>query len=307
MLRSLLIVAGGLALLSACGEGTLETPVGETTTTATIAQPATTSLPPRPLTTVTSIPAEVATPPVEPAPESDVSRGVRLFWPSADQATSGLPLLVLVPGGGWVSADPAGLEPLAETLTASGAIVATITYRTASDGAYFPTPVEDVACAAAYAASAIHAEGVAPSEVIIVGHSAGAQLGALVALRPTDFSAQCDHPPLSPDGFVGLAGPYDVVLARSVAIDLFGPGETDPTEWSDGNPVDHTARRPALDVLLIHGESDQTVPIRFTHSFAAALTSDGHNVDTAYPDAADHHTVYSPEVAAPLISEWLKR
>lgn len=307
MLRSLRIVAVGLVLVSACGEGTREPSVGGTTNATATAQPATTPTAPRPLPTVTSTLVEVTAHPEEAAPGYDVSSGVRLFMPAADEALSDPPLVVLVPGGGWVSADPAGLEPLAEMLTNSGAIVATITYRTANEDAYFPTPVEDVACAAAYAVATVRASGIKPSEVVMVGHSAGAHLGALVALRPTDFSARCDYPALTPDRFIGLAGPYDVVLARSVAIDLFGPGNNDPANWSDGNPHDHTTRQPTLDVLLIHGGADRTVPIQFTLSFAAALANGGHHVETAYPEAADHHTVYSPEVAAPLISDWLKR
>jgi len=304
--RFLLVVAAGLVLAaSACSEGTDAPSVVVTTIAAATSQPTATPTPSRSAPTL----ADMPDPPLEVPEEPERSSVLQLFWPSIDDtaARPDLPLIVLVPGGGWVSADPTGLVPLAEALSNSGAVVATITYRTATDGAYFPTPAEDVACAIASAAATIRDAGHELSEVVIVGHSAGAQLGALVALRPTDFSTRCSNPTVAPNRFIGLAGPYDVVQARNVASDLFGPENPDVADWSDGNPVDHVSRQPNLSVLLIHGVADRTVPIQFTQSFATALADGGHHVDTAYPDTADHHTVYSAEVAAPLITDWLNK
>ena len=48
-----------------------------------------------------------------------------LFLPPGPPGAA--PLVVLVPGGGWVDADPTGLVPLAETLAEAGAVVAPIT------------------------------------------------------------------------------------------------------------------------------------------------------------------------------------
>ncbi|WP_291383455.1 hypothetical protein [Demequina sp.] len=52
--------------------------------------------------------------------------------------------------------------------------------------------------------------GMGAGEVIVVGHSAGAQLAAVVALTPGSFTSGCADPPVATDRFVGLAGPYDV-------------------------------------------------------------------------------------------------
>src|SRR5665647_1394458 len=49
-------------------------------------------------------------------------------------------VVVLVPGGGWSSADPAGLAPLAAHLTDNGLAVVTITYGTSGTDAYYPRP-----------------------------------------------------------------------------------------------------------------------------------------------------------------------
>ncbi len=237
----------------------------------------------------------------------DHASGVVGFFPPAGTAPNGSdpPLIVLVPGGGWETADPAGMVPLAEALAQRGAIVATTTYRAAMDDALFPTQAEDVACAIAEAAERSTVAGHEPGEVVVVGHSAGAHLGALVTLDPDRFLAGCDHPPIRPDRFIGLAGPYDIVQAGSPANSLFGTANPAPEMLSGANPLESVASRPEVAVLLVHGRSDSTVPIFFTESFAQALLAAGHAVTAVYPEGVDHHSIYSSEVADPLIAEWL--
>jgi acetyl esterase/lipase len=218
-------------------------------------------------------------------------------------STGPAPLVVAVPGGGWQSADPAGLAPLAQTLAADGATVVRVTYRTSSDGVYFPGPVRDVACAVAVAAEMATDAGHPPSEVVVLGHSAGAQLAALVALTPARFaSPSCPAPLVAPDRLVGLAGPYDVELAADAAVNLFGR----ETQWDAGNPMLLADRRPGVPVLLVHGTADTVVPVAMSGLFADALTAGDHDVTREWPEGVDHAEVYQPEVAGPLVAAWLR-
>lgn len=214
-------------------------------------------------------------------------------------------LVVLVPGGGWATADPTGLIPLAEQLGGLGAAVSLITHRAGDDGVYFPDQPTDVACAINASAAAIRDAGLQIGDVIIVGHSSGAHLASLVALRPEAFSSACRYPLVTPDRLVGLAGPYDVTRAAPFAGDLFGPDNTDPADWTEGNPVVHADERPELEVLLVHGQEDFTVPIWLTEAFAAALKNGGHPLTVVRPEGVDHHSIYSPEIGGQLIAEWL--
>ncbi len=222
-----------------------------------------------------------------------------------DTATAPATVVVLVPGGGWASADPAGLVPLAGWLAERGAVVATTTYRTAAEQAYFPTPAQDVACAMARTVALAREAGVQVDEVVLVGHSAGAQLAALVGLTGTRFAEGCPDDAVAADRVVGLAGPYDVVAAAQFATNLFGPGLPDPADWAPGNPMAYADERPDLPVLLVHGRQDTTVPLSFTADFARSLEAGGHDVSTAYLDGVDHHSVYRADVAGPVIAEWL--
>jgi len=208
---------------------------------------------------------------------------------------------VLVPGGGWSSADPAGLAPLAADLTDNGLAVVTITYGTSGTDAYYPRPVDDVACAVAYAA-----EQVPDVPVVLVGHSAGAQLVALAGLVPDRDDATCPYQPYPADAVVGLAGPYDVTQTGGLAENLFGvPESEDPELWRDGNPLTWTAERPEVPFLLVHGEDDRDVSMQFTDTFAAALTDGGHDVTVEKLPGVTHMSVFTPEVVGDLLVAWI--
>jgi acetyl esterase/lipase len=253
----------------------------------------------------TSQPQQQATPSADQVALQQVAPGVaaNVVQPTADP--SGV-IVLLVPGGGWVSADPSGLAPLAAYLAERGATVVSISYRTSSDGFYFPVPVQDVGCGLAYAAT--QAAGVSTDAVTlaVVGHSAGAHLAAVAALDPEQATGQdCPFQPRAADRLIGLAGPYDVVAAAGQAQLLFGPESPDPTEWDDGNPLRMTTNRPTLPVLLVHGAADDLVPLSFSEEFAAALTAGGHPVELEVVDAVDHMSVFGEDVAGPLIADWL--
>lgn len=244
------------------------------------------------------------TAPRSPGVTYDPALSSRVFLPGETSA-SRVPLVVLVPGGGWVSADPAGLTGLATWLAERGAAVVTITYRTSSDGAYFPVPAEDIACGLADASARVRRAGIGVAEVVLVGHSAGAQLAAVVALDPDTYSGGCSDPAVVPDRFVGLAGPYDVTRVDGAVESLFGTGTPTVDARRAADPSMAAGKRPGLAVLLVHGTADGLVPVEQTQRFAAALSAGGHEVTTRYVDGAGHASVYSAGVAGSIIADWL--
>lgn len=247
-----------------------------------------------------------ATPVATPEAGEEVLTGVTAVVTEPAGNPSGV-VIALIPGGGWVSADPSGLAPLAEELAASGAVAVRMTYRTAADGVYFPVPLHDVGCGIAFAATQASStpESAGPT-IAVVGHSAGAVLAAVAALDPEAATGpDCPYPPADPDLLVGLAGPYDVVAAADLAASLFGPDNPDPVDWDAGNPVAHAGLRPDLPVLLVHGTADPLVPAAFSEQFAEALQQGGHPVELQTLDGVDHDTVYGAENAGPVITDWI--
>lgn len=210
-------------------------------------------------------------------------------------------VVVLVPGGGWTTADPVHLRPLARYLADAGLAVVTITYGTSSTGASWPVPADDVRCAVAYAA-----EQVPDVPVVLVGHSAGAHLAAVAGLDPTSDDAFCPYPTRAADGVVGLAGPYDVSATRGLAGNLFGLAEPEaPDLWAAGNPVLLAGERPEVPFLLVHGAEDRLVGEEFARALEAALVAGGHPTTLVVAAGADHSTVRQPEVLGETLLAWL--
>lgn len=217
-----------------------------------------------------------------------------------------VPLVVLVPGGSWTTADPTGLAGLAAALADAGVAAAPARIRAAADGVVYPVPVEDVLCAVAAAADRIRSRGFVPDPVAVLGHSSGAHLAALAVLAVDDYSPDCAFPAVRPDALIGLSGPYDISQLPELATALLGTSpDDDPATWASANPVERVGLRPDVAVLLLHGEADETVPLAFTSQFAQALESAGHPTTVQVVPGADHQTIYQADVAAERVAQWL--
>lgn len=206
------------------------------------------------------------------------------------------PVVVLVHGGGWVAGTPNLMDRWADALAAEGAVVFNASYRfIGQPGGGDPGSVDDVACAIRFA----EAEAAAftdADELVVVGHSAGAHLGAVVASDPAPWGQDCAYPPADPpDRFVGLAGVYDIKAVPFVFIlSAFVGGSISqvPERWTALNPVELvTGGRLDLDVVLVTGELDEVVPPSQAQGFAAALPLGAELVETV---GAGHNDVLDP-------------
>ena len=114
-----------------------------------------------------------------------------------------------------------------------------------------------------------------------MGHSAGAQIGAILTL---------DERYLLPDtwsslnGFIGLAGPYDFLpFTEEYQRIVFGPEENYPAS----QPVNFVGgNEPPL--LLMYGTDDDTVRPSNIKSLTKKVTQAGGCVETHYYDGLDH-------------------
>ncbi len=210
-------------------------------------------------------------------------------------------VVLIVPGGGFRAVDPTGLLPLGEDLADEGFAAVTITYDHAGTGTFYPRPVDEVACAIGFAAT--QAPGV---PVVVVGHSAGADLAMLAGLQPLRTDVNCPYEPRAADAVVGLAGPYDLHQS-SIGENLFGvPQEEDPEMWRDGDPLTWADARPEVPVLLVHGDADEMVPVWFTEEMAAALEQGGHDVVALYPEGARHNDLFESSWLLEDLVDWAR-
>ncbi|HET9260748.1 MAG TPA: alpha/beta hydrolase [Acidimicrobiia bacterium] len=216
------------------------------------------------------------------------------------------PAIVLVHGGGWVTGNTAIMRPLSEFLNENGYLTVNTAYQLATrDFPGYPGAVDDVACAVRYAAS--HPDG--DGSVTVIGHSAGAHIGALVALTGDDYAGDCLYDGSGvPNRFVGLAGPYDVSRLGIAIIAFFGASpQTDPDSWTAGNPQELTDENLELDSLIMYGDQDGLVSDDFAVQFHNALAVSGSTSVLEVVEGARHSQMHDPELVGDLIVTWLER
>jgi len=126
------------------------------------------------------------------------------------QARPGAPVVVFFYGGSWRRGERGNYRFVGQSLAARGYTVAIPDYRLYPEVA-FPTFVEDGARAVAWVARSLPE---AKNGIMLIGHSAGAHIAALLTLDRSYLAAW----DLSADdlaGMIGLAGPYAFDPSRS--------------------------------------------------------------------------------------------
>ncbi|MFL6206670.1 MAG: alpha/beta hydrolase [Acidimicrobiales bacterium] len=202
--------------------------------------------------------------------------------PDLDPATSSAPVLVYVPGGGWVFGSTAlqGTALLGH-LAAHGWVCVSVGYR-ASPQHRWPTHLHDVKRALGWVHGTIAEHGGDPEQIAIAGASAGGHLAALAALTPGDTSLQPGFEGDRTDvtAVVGLYGRYDWESRDTLERQRFmaflerivvGATQAEAAHlFAAASPIalagDH-----APPFLVVHGRSDAVIPVHQAREFVARL------------------------------------
>lgn len=164
------------------------------------------------------------------------------------------PLMLFFYGGAWRSGARQEFRFVADTLCRLGCDVVIADHRL-FPGVRFEQILEDVTLAGRWVSQYTPAA----QPVIIMGHSSGAQLGALLSLNQALINATGLGPPRVA-GFVGLSGPYDFYpFTESDHWDQFAPRDQYPLS----QPVNFV-RADGPPLYLLHGAED--VRVRRGHS-----------------------------------------
>ena len=194
-----------------------------------------------------------------------------LYAPSEPGA--GAPIVVFFYGGGWDSGDRGMYRFIGATLAERGMVAVIPSYRIYPAGR-FPDFMHDGAAAVAWARAQGGRYGGDADRLFLMGHSAGAQIAALLALDTTYLAAE-EIDPCAVRGVVGLAGPYDFLPLRSARLQaIFGP----QSDWPRSQPINYvTSAAPPM--LLAAGSNDSTVDPGNTARLAARLRAAGVEVE----------------------------
>lgn len=179
------------------------------------------------------------------------------------------PVLVFFYGGSWQGGSR-DLYPFMGASLAAQGIVTVVPDYSVFPPARFPMFVEDAARAVRFARESAAQWGGDPTRLVLMGHSAGAHIAAMLSfdpqwLRRVGLNSQTDLA-----GFIGLAGPYDFLPIDSrILRTIFGGAnraETQPISFVTGKEAPS---------LLITARRDRTVSPGNSRRMAAKIRAHG--------------------------------
>jgi acetyl esterase/lipase len=239
---------------------------------------------------------------VEPRRQVSIERDLRyqpgvrgtldLYRPR--EATHRVPIVVFIYGGSWDHGSKSEYAFVGEALASAGFLTLIPDYRL-YPAVRWPMFLQDNARAVRWAYDHAAEFGADPSELFLLGHSAGAYDALMLALDPQWLAAVHMSPVHDLRGVVGLAGPYDFLPLTSKELqDIFGPPEgrlaTQPI-----NAV--TGMNPPL--LLATDRADKFVEPANTTRLAAKVRLSGGPVEVRYYRRLNHALLLGA-FAAPL-------
>lgn len=212
-------------------------------------------------------------------------------------ARAATPLVVWIHGGGWRKGTKDACRMV--FLVKEGFAVASVEYRLAPEGA-FPDPLHDCKAAVRFLRANATQYGIDPHRIGVAGASAGGHLAALVGMTGDDAKWE------------GTLGPQGVSSRVQAVCDYFGPTDLTTvagTQWDnpkgavyhllggtvaqhaqaarDASPLFHVAKgNPPF--LILHGDSDQTVPLSESQNLARAIKEQGVDVQLDILPGAGH-------------------
>jgi acetyl esterase/lipase len=209
------------------------------------------------------------------------------------------PVVCLLHGGFWSM--PYGADqmtPLAEDLVRRGIAAWNIEYRRLGGGGGYPATLDDPAAAIAHL-SRLATDGVDVdlTRIVAIGHSAGGHLALWCAAQPhVPLVAACGQAPVS-----DLEAGYRLQLGHGVVGELMGGSPAQhPDRYRAASP--RALLPPRLPQLIVHGESDDLVPIAMSRAYVAA--AQGARL-RALPGVGHFEHLDPASAAWRAVTEWL--
>lgn len=275
--------------------------------------------------TLPAKPAQTAPEPPEIAPENpqvsvqqDVSYGsagghpllLDIYQP-ADASLHPFPAVILIHGGGWTSFDKATMRGMGMFLARTGFVAFSVDYRLVQGTTnLWPVQLDDVQRAVRWVRANAAKYKVDPDHIGAFGHSAGAQLAALLGMEDTRDNSDPALAKYSSrvQAVVDVSGPSDFIENHDPQGDAFlttffgGDYAAHVKVWQDASPVFHVSKNDSP-FLIVHGTKDQQVPIAQSQELADKLKQAGVPVKLVTVD--DVHTFRTPEARKRLAFEAL--
>lgn len=213
---------------------------------------------------------------------SDARQKLDVWVPAGRKGAGELPVVVFFYGGGWNSGSRGDYAFAGSAFAGQGFVAVVPDYRLVPS-VRFPAFVQDGALAVRWARDNARRLGGDPERITLAGHSAGAYIGAMLALDGR-WLRQAGLEPGVINAAALLSGPYDFApFTESRGREAFG-------SWPDAaqtQPINF-ARADAPPMFLAHGTSDRVVLPRNSERLAARLQALGAPVTLRLYPGANH-------------------
>ena len=189
-----------------------------------------------------------------------------IYTPKNIASTAAPPKVVIFfYGGSWDSGNKSDYKFVGEALASQGFVVVIPDYRVYPD-VLFPAFMADPALASRWVKDNIKQYQGDSQQVYLAGHSAGAQIAAMLGVN-AEYLATQSLKPIDFAGIVGLAGPYDFLPLKSERLKIiFGP---ESEQWKS-QPINFVnGKHPPM--LLVVGKKDGAVWPRNTYNMAEKI------------------------------------
>jgi acetyl esterase/lipase len=223
----------------------------------------------------------------------------------------GAPILVMVHGGGWRTGDKGHAGVVGNKAAhwlGKGYVFVSVNYRLLPDA----DPVQqasDVAAAVASIQRRAAGWGADPARLVLMGHSAGAHLVALLGVSPSMLAKAGASPPRGVVALDSAAMDVPTMMAKPRLPALYEAAfGRDPAFWRSASPF-HQLSRGAVPMLVVCS-SRRPVACPQGRSLAARADGLGVTVEVLPEDlthAAINHDLGADSAYTRAVSAWIDR
>jgi acetyl esterase/lipase len=229
---------------------------------------------------------------------SDPNQFLDLRVPSKGKFNRLYPLVMNIHGGYWRARyDLEHTGHLCAALTAKGLATANLEFRrVGNEGGGWPGTFADIRSAYQFLLQSAAAHNFDTGKVVVMGHSAGAQLALCLAAHEASLTRV-----VSLAGVVDLRRAYQLHLSNDAVVEFLRGTPADvPDHYREADPAELSI--PRARQWLIHGDADDIVPPEFSGDYVAGKTKrtgkekeDAHLLAIA---GADHFALIDPRSQA---------
>jgi acetyl esterase/lipase len=222
------------------------------------------------------------------------------------QKASAAVAVVLIHGGGWSDFDKSTMRGMGQFLARTGFVAVSVDYRLfhGNDNRW-PAQLDDVQRAVRWLRANAEKYGINPERIGAFGHSAGAQLAALLGMEDTRDNSDASLAKYSSkvQAVVDVSGPTDFTTQHdpdgtAFLTNFFGVDyQKGPDVWKMASPAWHVSKQDAP-FLIVHGTHDDRVPIAQAQELYEKLQAAGVPVEFVKVD--DVHTFQTPQARREL-------